>query len=109
MSPYESIYKVYKKHRPEVDFPKLLGFYMQTGFVFATPDFFCMGKVAEKEEGVYGWLIEAAAGDTHKMWSILPFPLPWIAFTRLTNPSMELTWVEIDRLRRLSQPNDPPI
>ncbi len=100
MNPYERIYERARQETSDAEFAARVGWYMQYGFLFATPDFFIMGKVADGRTDC--WYIEAMAGDMAKAWSILPHELPWIAFERTHGGTKELQFVRIEDLRRLT-------
>ena len=115
VSPYERIYERARKECTDAEFAARIGWYLHHGFVFSTPDFFIMGRNCWREtlplvkpdeyfDRMDGdcWYIAAFAGDMSKAWSILPWPLPWIAFQREHAGTKELQFVEISRLKRLT-------
>ncbi len=71
--------------------------YQEDGFVYSTPDFFVMGRPINGN----AWFIEAFSGDMEKVWSILPWPLPFVAFERFDN---NIRLYPMDRVRRLTVP-----
>lgn len=68
-----------------------------SGFVFATPEFFIMGRAVLRSapaadivnpavgyiRGVADcWHVALACGDLSAAWSILPWPMDWMSFER---------------------------
>lgn len=119
MSPYQKLEAEYLKHPKEKPFEDYVRWHLRHGFVFSRPDFFAMGmpvykdaprenildpdfKMEGKEQDC--WFIHAAAGNTARIWQIVPFPLPWFCWMRLHDPLASLTFVESDRLKRLCPP-----
>jgi len=117
LSPFEQMRRMYRQHPQERPFDLYLDWHLRHGFVFSTPDFFVMGRPAPKAllEQILAlgpstfdrdecdcWYVHAMAGDIEKVWSILPWHLPWIAFERLRAGKRELTIVRTDRIRELS-------
>lgn len=104
------------EHPQEMPFSWYVEWHFKNGFVFSTPEFFIMGRAMERglieKRGMAlafsmrphadTWYVHAMAGDMSKAWSILPWHLPWIAFERVRNGKRELTFVELERLRRLT-------
>lgn len=97
-----------------------LQWFHRNGFVFSTPDFFVMGRAVPRtanpkeildqtnlflNEKRDCWYIFAAAGNTQRMWRVVPWELPWFCWTRIADSHSELTFVESDRLRRLCPPD----
>jgi hypothetical protein len=115
MSPFERMAEQYRLKPQEMPFEFYLDWHFKNGFIFSTPDFFIMGRALGRDwiakHGITlhqlkkpladTWYIHFFAGDMSKAWSILPWPLPWIAFERVRSGKRELTFVEIGRLRRL--------
>jgi hypothetical protein len=119
MSPFEQIAEAYRLHPQEHPFEFYDDWHSMHGFRFATPDFFIMGRSTSRfflsrhegtgipldimpREFADTWYIHAMAGDMSKAWSILPFPLPWIAFERLREGKLELQIFPIERIHRLT-------
>lgn len=115
MSPYQAIFEAYRKHRPDINFSDEMSFYLTHGFVFSTPSYFAMGKPINRllseqvgfatlraPEGSKPdcWYICAASGKIGRIWSILPYPLPWVAWTRVHDPENELQFHSLEALRR---------
>lgn len=120
MSPFERIAAEYARHPKEEPFENYVRFHLRHGFVFSRPDFFCMGRPvvrsapasAIRDPGALfpselcdAWYIFAAAGNTARIWQIVPWPLPFIGWARLADPLAELTFVEAERLKRLCPPD----
>ena len=106
-------------HPQECPFKAYLDWHMKHGFVFSTPEFFAMGRPvmryrpeAEITEPTFlfnpedcdTWYIFALAGNMQKAWSIMPWPLEWIAFERLRGGIRELTFARTETLKRLCPP-----
>lgn len=120
MSPYEQLAAVYAAHPQEESFENYVAWYAKIGFVFATPDFFAMGRPvirAAREESIKDpthlfatedcdcWFIHGAAGNLPKMWRILPWPLEWMCWERVVDPLLELRFVRVETLKRLCPPD----
>lgn len=73
------------------------------GFVFSTPDYFVMGsRLASKGYGpIDTWFVYAMAGDLSKVWSILPYDLPLVAWERQTPYGKKLHFYRANRIRAL--------
>lgn len=101
MSPYETIRLKYEASEHEKPWKWWLEYHYERGFVFSTPDFFAMGRVTSKSPGMDDcWYIFAFAGDMAKCWSILPWPLPWVAFERILDGKRDLRFYRLEDLRR---------
>lgn len=120
MSPFQRLEIEYEKHPRAEPFLYYVRLYACHGFVFSRPDFFCMGRpvpssaeparILDDREQFHGeerdaWYVMAAAGNTARMWSVVPFALPWFCWTRLSDPISELRFVATDRLQRLCPPD----
>ena len=117
MSPYERIAAEYAARPRQQTFSWYVVWHCLHGFVFSTPDFFVMGRPINKgyceRNGVplYAatgdeadtWYLHSFAGDMAKSWSILPYPLPYIAWERMRDGRLELTVVKFERIRAMSQ------
>lgn len=119
MTPIARIRWRYFECPRELPFAEYLEWHYQHGFVFSTPDYFIMGTaqnaadmrqygvplikcLPEKQDS---WYVFAMAGDMSKAWDCLPYRLPNIAFERTRAGRLELTILEIDRMKRLSRHN----
>lgn len=91
MSPIDRCAVAFATHG--CDFADALERNYQQGFVFATPDFFIMGRELDG-----GWFIEGMAGDMSKAWSILPYELPSVTFQRFDNELRSLPLAVVKRL-----------
>lgn len=106
----------YALHPQQQSFAWYVQWHFVHGFVFATPEFFIMGRHVRKDAGEQAvceptslfskdesdtWYLHAASGDMQKAWSILPWALPWIAFERTRGGKRELQIFATDRLREL--------
>jgi hypothetical protein len=120
MSPYERMCEQYTLHPQACAFTTYLDWHSRHGFVFITPDFFCMGRPvvrSAKPEEICDpthlfhveqcdcWYVHAASGDMRKMWRILPWELPWIAFERLRGDKLELAFFLTELLKRHIPPD----
>lgn len=121
LSPYERISAEYEARPREKPFAYYVAWHFINGFVFSTPEFFIMGRPINKgycerngvplcppETGQYAdtWYLHAFAGDMQKAWSILPYPLPYIAWERMREARLELTVIAFDRIKSLSLANE---
>jgi hypothetical protein len=117
MTPFGQAIEAHQRGRGPRSFEEDLVLHLQHGFVFSTPDFFIMGRAVVRtaapewildpanpfaREDCDTWLVYLAAGDLGKAWSILPWPLPWLAFER----NNDLRFYELARIRRLSTTPD---
>jgi hypothetical protein len=97
MSPYEKAARVYETEPCRRTFAEDLHLHYLYGFVFSTPEFFCMGRpvmrdakesdivdpgVIFDEDKADCWHIYLYAGDISKAISIMPWPLEWISLER---------------------------
>ncbi len=88
------------------------------GFLFATPDFYVMGRPVRKYAPIEQildvthrfdvatcdtWFVFLLTGDVRKAWAILPWELPWMCWVRDNDPTQELRFFETRRLMRLSK------
>ena len=120
MSPYERMYRTARELDPAQDWGAVVGWHMQHGFVFARPDFFIMGRpvlryspeslITEptylyKSEFCDCWYVHAMAGNLARAWSVMPWPLPWIAYERVRDGARHLTFRPAEALRRLCPPD----
>ena len=123
MSPYDLIRRAYRDHPQERSFEWYWDWHCEHGFAYATPDFAVMGRNCyresieaflrqpqyfDREEGDT-WYIHALAGDMSKCWSILPWPLEWIAFERIQGGKRDLRFYRTETLRRLSSHESKPV
>ena len=122
MSPYEKIRHAYIQHPQEETFEHYVDWHLKNAFLFSTPEFFIMGREVPKmvielsgkvelrkfPHALWTpdtWYIHAMAGDMSKAWSILPWPLPWIAFERIRGGARELTILPFQKIYSLSHPH----
>jgi hypothetical protein len=96
VSPFDRCAEVFEKHG--ADFSAAVARNLNDGFLFSTPSFFIMGRPHPRGNT---WFIEGMAGDCSLAWSILPYPLGWIAFYRFDN---ELHLHRMEDIRRLTVP-----
>lgn len=116
MSPYAKLEAAYAAHPKEEPLANYVQWHMRHGFVFARPDVFLMGRPVLRSappeavkdpmhlfpsEQCDAWYIHAAAGNMSAMWSLMPWPLGWIGWTRLYDPQSELVFHPVERLIRL--------
>ncbi len=116
MSPYERIAAEYTARPRQQTFSYYWVWHCLHGFAFATPDFCIFGRAINKgyceRNGVplYAatgdeadtWYLHGFAGDMSKAWSILPYPLPYIAWERMRGNRLELTVIPLDRIRQMT-------
>ncbi len=95
MTPVELAAAVYQLEECARSFQEDLEAHLLNGYVFATPDFFVMGRVVRssaspreivnpwvKFEQADAWLIYLMAGDVEKALQMLPYDLPRIGWER---------------------------
>lgn len=97
MSPFDRCAEQYVRHGE--DFSAAVARNLADGFLFSTPSFFIMGRPHERPDT---WFIEGMAGDCSKAWSILPWPMGWIAFHRFDDSELHL--YRSEDIRRLTVP-----
>lgn len=120
MTPLDRIAAHYAKHPQEESFESYLNWHLENGCVFSTSEFFIMGRAIktypDEAKTIHGidnfaiwdreeqncWYVHAMAGDISKCWSILPYPLGYIAFDRVREGKRELTIMPMERIRNLS-------
>jgi len=120
MTPLDRIAEFYAKHPQELSFESYLNWHLENGCVFSTSDFFIMFRAiktypteGQTRHGIDNfaiwdrseqncWYVHAMAGNMSKCWSILPYPLGFIAFDRIRDGTRELTILPTERIRRLS-------
>ena len=116
MSPYEEIRQLYDSHTHGWTFGDYLSWYSANGYVYACPEYFVMGRPVPSDEHpsvicspkVFtnilcdAWYIHAMAGDLGKVWEVLPFDLPMIAFDRQLGRTVrkDLRFLPLAALRR---------
>lgn len=111
MSPIEQIKAQFEKH--SLCFEAYLNCHLHAGFVFSTPSFFAMGRPVDRHatprlirnpghsfapDDCNAWWVHGMAGDTHKVWDILPWPLGFIGWERFDE---DLRFYPTESLRRL--------
>lgn len=116
MNPYAAIYEKSHKEQPSVDFPALIGWHLEHGFIHSTPDYFVMGRPVNMHAGHdlirdprhlfeaserNCWYVHAMSGDLTKVWQTLPYHLRYMAFDRWHAGEQCLTIVATEHLRRL--------
>ncbi len=124
VSPYERLAAEYAANPREQPFSFYVVWHMIHGFVFSAPDFFIMGRAINKayaernglelvphEEAPMAdtWYLHAFSGDMAKAWSILPYPLPYIAWERMRAKRLDLTVVAFDRIRQMTHATDTKV
>ena len=117
-SPYEIMADKYARSPQAQTFSWYVVWHSMHGFVFATPDYFVMGRHVDSSAPpdwisdcthLFSaaesdcWHVFAMAGHMHKAWSVLPWALPRIAFERERGGKLELQIMPLVRLRRLTQ------
>ena len=120
ISPYERIYDRARQEMSDREFARLVGWHLQHGFVFARPDFFVMGRPVMRfapmelllsPEYTFRsadcdcWYIHSMSGNMSAAWSVMPWPLPWIAYERMRDGKRHLTFRRTEDLRRLCPPD----
>jgi hypothetical protein len=120
MSPYDKLAEAYARNPQADSFENYVLWLARSGFVFARPDFFAMGRPVVRaaardlildvahlfpSASCDAWFIHAAAGNMSRMWSIMPWELGWIGFTRINDPLSELQFFPTERLKRLCPPD----
>jgi hypothetical protein len=92
-------------------FYKVLDLHLMFGYVYASPDYFVMGRPVPKTVSYEdmlditktytlsecdAWCIYFLSGDIKKVWEILPFDLPYIVFERKGSTKIYL----LEKLKR---------
>jgi hypothetical protein len=119
MTPYAAIAEKYRAIGQAAQFTRWQEWHKEHGFLFATPDFFIMGRpvirgapladdagnpIQFDRRRADAWFINCMAGDMHRAWSIMPWPLEWIGFCRVRFGEKELHFVPTATLMRLCTP-----
>lgn len=99
-TPIWAMIEVYKNQPCERTFQEDLELHLLFGYVFSTPTYFIMGRAVCSEapfeeicNPLYSfnphycdtWHIFGMAGDTTKVYEIMPYPLPYISFQGKNN------------------------
>lgn len=97
MTPIEEAIVVYEKEYCARTFEHDLWLHLENGYVFSGPEFFIMGRPIQrwasyelisnpaiKFPNADCWLVWLAAGQgcLEKFFTLMPYPLPWIAWER---------------------------
>lgn len=112
MTPIDLARRVYRLEPCARTFEEDMGWHLNHGFVYSTPDFFVMGrpvKSGAKPEIIVSlerfpatvcdcWHVYLMAGDMSKAWGILPWELPLVSIERRN----VLKFYRLDSIRRLS-------
>ena len=119
MSPYEQLLAEWRA-RPRAHGRTLEeqeALYKARGFVFATPEFYAMGRAVPKGQPdaqvldpnvcwprfqCDTWYIAEMCGSMGAMWPIMPWPLPWIAWCSAKDPLQEVRYYQTETLRRMT-------
>lgn len=114
-TPYEQARNVYAKEGGPRTFEEDVLAHCLHGFVFATPDYFAMGRAVDSsadpadilnpsrifpEWTADCWHVYLFSGDMAKAWDILPYPLPMFSLER----KGELRFYRFEDIARHSQP-----
>jgi hypothetical protein len=120
MSPYERTLADWAKRPRDHSLAWYEEVHKRQGFVFSTPAFYIMGRPVMKYapiphildvEHVFDfeqcdtWFIFVLTGETRQAWSIMPWELPFMCWSRDNDPTGELRFYETRRLMRLSAPS----
>jgi len=120
MSPYETVMLDWLQRPRDRPLDHYERIHKQRGFVFATPEFYIMGRPVRKYAPIEDilnvecdfapstcdtWFIFQLAGDMRAAWKIMPWELPWMCWTRDNDPQQELMFFETRRLMRLTGVN----
>ncbi len=116
MSPYLKLHQLYSKDGIRA-FDILVEWHLRHGFVFSRPDYFVMGRPVMHEASAEliceptfhfpsgrcdCWYIHAMAGNLARVWDVLPWDLPWIAWQRAHDPEKVLRVYPLARMRRFA-------
>lgn len=97
MTPLNELRGLYARYSPERDLGADMGWFLQCGYVFSTPDYIVMGKGIRRGSEVHlildptyifpkdeidTWFIFAFAGHEKDFLAFIPFELKWIAWQR---------------------------
>lgn len=89
MTPLDQIAALYARYGG--DFPAELFMHFRYGVVISTADLFVMARpcsranpmeVLERPECADCWFVWAFAGDLRKLLTMIPYPLPWVCWSR---------------------------
>jgi hypothetical protein len=76
--------------------------HLANGYVFATPGVFVMFKAVALQDNRTAWYVTYCNGDLRTLLSLLPFPLPYIAFRRYRHGRERLRVYPFDRFLQLA-------
>jgi hypothetical protein len=97
MTPKLRVAELYRKYRQPRSFTADCYLHARTGHVIDTPRTFLMGRpvmrsapeaaisdprIKFRREDCDGWFIWAMAGDLTEVYSLMPFPLPYVGWVR---------------------------
>lgn len=110
MTPYESAAKAFIASGCEWSFPAFVEAHAFSGFVFITPDAFLMGRPVNRDWSKRDimdptlfssspdcWHCSLFAGDLARIPALVPYPLPFVSFTRRGKLRV-FTWEQFKRL-----------
>jgi len=119
LTPVEGAARVYEKENSARSFREDLEAHLINGYVFSTPEYFCMGRPVSKtaahedivnpwvdfpRERCDAWMVYLVAGDMKAAWKCFPFPLKWIGFEK----NNVLQWHDFQALAgRVAEPAEP--
>jgi hypothetical protein len=117
VSPYAQARRLYELEPEEHPFEWYWNYFAEFGFAFSTPDYFIIGRaVPSQHAGVSdcanlyprafcdAWFIHMMAGNLERVWDILPYPLPLLGYERCVGGVKTLSFVPLERMRRLATP-----
>jgi hypothetical protein len=115
-SPYLTARDTYEAQQSVLPFEECLLLHLEHGFVFATPEYFVMGRAVPRwaqpehitnpkvwwpREECNCWWLYLVSGDTQKLWDVMPYPLGWVGWERIHGGKSELHFAETERIRRI--------
>lgn len=121
MNPFDRMEAWYADAKPEggkEEFHAGVAYYLRHGYVFGTHEYFVMGRpiklmptraltgkaisfrVAFPSGEWNCWYMHSLSGDLSRVWKVLPYDLPWIAFHRLVRGKFKLSVYPMAAFRR---------
>lgn len=102
MKPIEIAKKLYTDHVKHKVFEVQLAKYLKssTGCVVDTPKYFAMADVIQFGDKT-AWYIDTAVGNMKELMAFIPYPLPYIAFSRGMR-SGPIRIYNLERFKRLA-------
>lgn len=106
---YKQMSELYKELN--LDMFKDISSYMASGYVYASPEMFIMGKPVRRDGGdpdkqvdviaPDAWYVKLAIGESRitDFINLMPYPLPWVGWRRELK-NKPIRWWSLDKINR---------